>query len=119
METNNPSHLYLITGLVLGAALGLLISLVIAPVMQQVALPQELSPQARAEYRLDIARAYQAAPNPERALSRLSLLNDADPAAALIAQAQEQLASGGSEEAARALVALADLLQSAPHNPTP
>lgn len=56
METNNQSHLYLITGLILGAALGLLISLVIAPVVHQVALPQELSPQAKAEYRLDIAR---------------------------------------------------------------
>ena len=42
METNNQSHLYLITGLILGAALGLLISLVIAPVVHQVALPQEI-----------------------------------------------------------------------------
>ncbi|OQA15531.1 MAG: hypothetical protein BWY63_02911 [Chloroflexi bacterium ADurb.Bin360] len=114
METNNQSHLYLITGLILGAALGLLISLVIAPVVHQVALPQELSTQAKAEYRLDIARAYQAAPNPERALSRLALLNDPDPSAALIAQAQELLASGGSEDAARALVSLAGLLQSTP-----
>ena len=119
MDSDNQSHLYLITGLIIGIALGLLISLVIAPVVHQVALPQELSPQAKAEYRLDIARANQAAPNPDRALSRLALLNDADPAAALIAQAQELLASGGSEENARALVSLAGLLQSAPSSLTP
>lgn len=58
MDSDNQSHLYLITGLIIGIALGLLISLVIAPVVHQVALPQELSPQAKAEYRLDIARAF-------------------------------------------------------------
>ncbi|HOT52524.1 MAG TPA: hypothetical protein PLH68_00825 [Anaerolineaceae bacterium] len=118
MENNNQSHLYLVTGLILGAALGLLISLVFAPTVHQVALPQELSSQAKAEYRLDIALAFLASPNLERAQSRLALLNDPDPVGALVAQAQELLASGGSENAARALVSLAAAQESASSPPT-
>jgi len=49
-----------------------------------------------------------------------SLHSDGDsPPAALIAQAQELLASGGSEDEARALVSLASLLESAPPALTP
>jgi hypothetical protein len=119
MDNNNQSHLYLITGLIFGIALGLLISLVMAPAVHQGALPEELSAPSKAEYRLNIARAFQASQNLERAQSRLALLKDPDSTAALIAQAQELLASGGSEDEARALVSLASLLESAPPALTP
>ncbi len=115
---NNQTHWYLLTGLVFGIAIGLVISLLIVPAVHREALPAELSPNAKNAYRAMIASTYQTDFNLERAQSRLALLGDADPGEALIAQAQEVIASGGSEEAARALAQLAAALDSLPVNPT-
>jgi hypothetical protein len=103
---------YLLTGLLLGLAIGLVISLLALPLTNAEALPSELNDQARAEYRLMIARAFVAEPNLERAKSRLALLGDAKPAEAMVAQAQELLATGGTEDDARALAYLAAMLSS-------
>ena len=113
METNNTNPWFLLTGLIIGLAIGLIIALLILPVEQQVALPAELSPAAKAEYRLMIARAYQANADLLRAQSRLALLADPDPVSALEAQAQALLASGDAEADARALADLIEQLQKA------
>ncbi|NLW71625.1 MAG: hypothetical protein GXY37_01885 [Chloroflexi bacterium] len=101
---------YLLTGLLIGLAVGLLVSLLLVPLTNAEALPAELDPAAKAEYRLMIARAYVAQPNNQRAESRLALLRDPDPAGALVTQAQELLAAGGAEEDARALAHLSAML---------
>lgn len=101
---------YLITGLLLGLALGLVISLLVLPLTNAEALPSELNEAGRAEYRLMIAKAFVAEPNLERANSRLILLADSNPGDALVLQAQELLATGGTEEDARALAYLAAML---------
>ena len=111
METKNNSPWFLLTGLIIGLAIGLIIALLILPVEQQIALPAELSPAAKAEYRLMIARAYQANADLLRAQSRLALLADPDPIGALTLQAQALLANGGSDTDARALADLAERLQ--------
>ena len=111
METNNTNPWFLLTGLIIGLAIGLIIALLILPVEQQVALPAELSPAAKAEYRLMIARAYQANADLLRAQSRLALLADPDPVSALTIQAQALLANGGSDTDARALADLIEQLQ--------
>lgn len=102
-EQTKNNHWYLLTGLLLGVAIGLVISLIIAPAVNAEALPSELSSEAKASYREMIAMSYSSNHDLERALSRLELLNDSDPVGTLISQAQELLASGGSETAARAL----------------
>jgi len=111
MENKKSSSWFLLTGLILGLAIGLIISLLILPAEKQVALPAELSQAAKAEYRLMIARAYQANPDLLRAESRIALLQDPDPAAELAAQAQALLAAGGSDADAQALALLAAGLQ--------
>jgi len=113
METKHNSPWFLLTGLVLGLAIGLIIALLILPVEQQVALPAELDPAAKAEYRLMIARAYQANADLLRAQSRLALLADPDPVSALTIQAQALLAEGGADVDARALADLAEQLETA------
>jgi len=113
METKHNSPWFLLTGLVLGLAIGLIIALLILPVEQQFALPAELSPAAKAEYRLMIARAFQANADLLRAQSRLALLADPDPVGALTIQAQALLASGGADVDARALARLAEELDKA------
>ena len=113
METKNNSPWFLLTGLIIGLAIGLIIALLILPVEQQIALPAEMSPAAKAEYRLMIARAYQANADLLRAQSRLALLADPDPVGALTIQAQALLAEGGAEADARALADLAEQLENA------
>ena len=95
METKpvNSSHWYLLTGLVLGLVVGLVISLFIAPAVNADALPHELDEAGKAVYREQIALAYASNHALNRALSRLDLLKDEDPAAALIAQAQAVVAA--------------------------
>ena len=111
METKNNSPWFLLTGFILGLAIGLILSLILLPVEHQVALPAELSSAAKADYRLMIARSFEANPDLVRAQSRLDLLADPDPVNALEAQAQALLASGGAEADARALADLAEQLE--------
>ncbi|MDD3948082.1 MAG: hypothetical protein PHT43_01305 [Anaerolineaceae bacterium] len=103
---SKQNHWYLLTGLLLGVAIGLVISLILVPAVNADALPNELSEQAKADYREMIALSYTTNHDLERALSRLELLQDPDPVGILISQAQELLASGGSETTARALAEL-------------
>ena len=121
METksSNQTHWYLLTGLVLGLAIGLVISLLISPAVNAEALPHELDQISKAVYREEIALAYASNHDLNRATSRLELLKDADPAAALIAQAQAVVAEGGPVELSRALAELGTAVQQlgAPINP--
>ncbi len=115
---NNHTHWYLLTGLILGIAIGLVISLLLAPSIAPEALPAELSSEAKGEYRVLIANSYLVDFNLERAESRLALLQDPNPVDALIVQAQEVVASGGSEVEARALAQLAAALGTVQPAPT-
>jgi len=87
---------------VLGLAIGLVISLLIAPAVNAESLPHELDQAGKAVYREQISLAYASNHDLSRAMSRLELLKDADPAAALIAQAQAVVAQGGPVELSRA-----------------
>lgn len=111
--TGPRNNWHLLTGLLLGLAIGLVISLLLLPLTNAEALPAELNEAGRAEYRLMVARAFAAQPNLERAASRLALLADAMPGEVMVAQAQELLATGGTEEDARALAYLAAMVSSA------
>ena len=109
-ETKSKSNWYLLTGLIVGLLLGLVFSTLVFPAENAQALPNELNDVAKAEYRTMIATAYAANQDFDRALSRLELLKDPDPLAALTAQAQNMLANGDSEHAAKALAELASQL---------
>jgi len=113
METKpvNSSYWFLLTGLVLGLVVGLVVSLFIAPAVNADALPHELDEAGKAVYREQIALAYASNHALNRALSRLDLLKDEDPAAALIAQAQAVVAQGGEVELSRALAELGTAVQ--------
>jgi len=105
------THWYLLTGLVLGLTIGLVISLLIAPAVNAEALPHELDQAGKAVYREQIALAYASNHDLSRAMSRLELLKDVDPAAALIAQAQTVVAQGGPVALSRALAELGTAVQ--------
>ncbi len=109
-ETKEKGNWYLLTGIIIGLLLGLVFSTLVFPAENAQALPNELNDSAKAEYRTMIATAYAANQDFDRALSRLELLKDPDPLAALTAQAQNMLANGGSEHAAKALAELASQL---------
>ena len=111
MESKKNTNWYLLTGLLLGLAIGLIFSILIIPAEFADAQPGNLSETGAAEYRAMIAQAYSANHDLERAYSRLELLEDADPVAALTAQAQAMLANGESETTARALAELAARLE--------
>jgi hypothetical protein len=102
----NRGPWYLLTGLMIGLVAGLIYAWVIDPVQYIDAFPNTLKPDAKDQYRVMIAMAYQADANLGRARQRLALLNDSNPAQALIAQAQ-RLGDSGSKEA-KALVILAE-----------
>ena len=118
-KTSNRTHWYLLTGLVLGLAIGLVVSLLISPAVNAEALPHELDDAGKAVYREQIALAYATNHDLSRAMSRLELLQDADPAAALIAQAQAVVAQDGPVELSRALAELGTAVQqlTAPTSP--
>ncbi len=111
---SDRGHWYLITALILGVSLGLLISWVIAPVSLEDTHPSNLRADYKDVYRSLIARAYQANQNLPRAKARLELLGDENPAQALAAQAQRNLAEEGDQEMARILVNLSAALQRTP-----
>lgn len=101
---------YLLFGLAVGLGLGLLISWVIAPVTYTDTAPISLQAQFKDQYRLMIARAYQANGDLGRAESRLALLGDPDPGAALIEQADRSLTNGDAADSASVLLTLAEAL---------
>ncbi len=117
-EKNQRGPWYLLFGLAIGLGLGLLISWVIAPVTYTDTAPISLQAQFKDEYRLMIARAYQANGDLGRAQSRLALLGDPDPGAALVAQADRLLAAGDPDDSAAVLLALAEALGEAVVYPT-
>lgn len=103
---------FLVTGLLIGLIVGLLFSLVISPVKYKDTAPSALADSSKMDYRLLIARAYQASPDLLRASQRLALLQDSSPWEILSAQAQQALTSG-DEPAARALAGLNSALAAA------
>lgn len=103
--------IYLITGLIIGVALGILYAWILVPVETIETHPQDLRADFKEDYRVLIARAYQSNYDLDRAIARLALLGDNDPARVLAVQAQLTLGEAGQEDAARALGLLAAALQ--------
>lgn len=99
-------HLYLLTGLIIGVLVGVLLSMML-PVQYTDTDPSLLQNADKDLYRSLIASAYLVEVDNNRAQARLELLGDVNPQDALVAQAQQLLASGGSEEESRALALLA------------
>lgn len=102
---------YLFTGLLIGLFLGILFTRLVQPPSSMDTAPESLQAVFLDEYRLLIARAYQADGDLVRAKARLDLLHDEDPRLVLEQQAQRILASGAPEQDARALAQLAADLQ--------
>ena len=109
-EPQKSSPLYLLTGLVIGVILGLIYAWAINPVKYERVTPARLQAREKDVYRGTIAQVYAVTGDLERALKRLALLEDDDPAMTLGAQAQRSLAAGNIEEA-RALALLSSRLQ--------
>ena len=102
---------YLITGLVIGLLLGLAYTCLLNPVIYENSRPASLSEADQDIYRATITRVYAETGHLERAISRLSLLEDENPVFSLGAQAQQALADENNTEA-YALALLASALQS-------
>lgn len=83
-----------VPALILGLALGLYYAWILSPVQVVDAVPSALRADFKDQYRAVIAAAYAANSDLPRAQARLALLGDADPYAALSAQAQRALAAG-------------------------
>lgn len=107
---NNGSNLYIVTALVIGLTLGLVTSLAISPVEARNAAPSLLGRVDKDTYRAMIGLAYNARGELSRATARLALLKDADPRAALAAQAQQSIAADHPVEESRGLALLAAAL---------
>lgn len=100
---------HLLAGLILGLGLGLVISWVIAPAQYTDTPPSILRSDFKDSYRAQIAYAYAASGDLERAETRLATLADANPVAALTIQAQRELASGNTD-LSETLAIMADAL---------
>lgn len=98
-------HLYLFTGLLIGLLMGVLIAMML-PVHHVDTHPSLLDSADKDLYRSLIARAYLVEVDNGRARARLDLLEDVSAEDALVAQAQQLLAAGGSELESRALALL-------------
>jgi hypothetical protein len=105
--TEKRGSWHLLTGGILGVVLGIILSLWIIPVRYVDTDPSTLREKDRQTYRALIARAYLAEGDINRALARLRLLQESDPADIIVSQAQSMLAKGQSESDARALALLA------------
>jgi hypothetical protein len=97
--------LWTVVGLLLGFALGLGYAWVIQPGTFRGAEPTSLQPVYRGEYILLIASAYQATGNLEYARMRLAAFPELTPDA-LSSLAQQVVAAGGPQDAARGLARL-------------
>jgi hypothetical protein len=104
----------LAVALVLGLAAGLYYAWVINPVEYVDSSPASLRQPYRDNYMLLIAAAYAQQHDLTRARARLSLFNDPQLKDTLAALAQRELATGGSEQQARALAELAALVEQTP-----
>lgn len=102
---------YLFTGLLIGLVLGIFVTRLVRPPSIVESTPESLQAAYQDEYRLMIARAYQVNGDLVRAKARLDLLRDENLLLVLEQQAQRILASGASEQDARALAQLAADLQ--------
>jgi hypothetical protein len=99
----NRGSWYLLTGVILGIGLGLLVSWVLWPTRYRDNAPSSLSEEYKDSYRTLIAASYMASGDIQRARSRLKLLQDPDPAAALITQAQRSMMEGRPDAEVKAL----------------
>ncbi len=107
MNGERRGHWYLLTGFLLGAALGLVYAWIISPVHYVDTNPAALSNSYKDQYRLMIALAYQTDLDLGRAQERLKLVDAANPARELAAQAQRMQAANASPQEVRALALLA------------
>ncbi len=97
---------HLLTGTLLGIFLGVVFSLWVIPVRYIDTEPATLRAQDRDRYRAMVAKAFLVEADTNRALARIALLQDANPASSLIAQAQKELANNGESQLARGLALL-------------
>ena len=105
--TEKRGSWYLLTGVIIGLLVGIVLSKWIIPVAYVNTDPSSLREKDRAAYRSLVAQAFLAEGDANRALARLALLQDEHSSEVIVAQAQNLLAEGGSESAARALALLA------------
>jgi hypothetical protein len=109
--------LWTVVGLALGFALGLGYAWVIQPGTFRGAEPSSLQPVYRGEYILLIASAYQATGNLESARTRLARFPELTPDA-LSSLAQQVVAAGGPQDAARGLARLSVALRDQTPSPS-
>ena len=110
-------YLWTVVGLLLGFALGLGYAWVIQPAKFHGAEPTSLQPVYRGEYILLIASAYQATGNLEYARTRLALFPELGPDT-LSSLAQQVVAAGGPQDAARGLARLSVVLREQTPSPS-
>jgi len=116
-EQEPRGNLYLVTGVVLGLILGLLVSVKFFPVRYANAHPALLNSAGKDEYRLLVAEAWRTDKNLPRALQRLELLQDANPANTLTSQATLLRSQGATAGDVQSLTDLAAILRKSA--PTP
>ncbi len=105
---------YLLTGLLIGLAIGVVYGWLVAPVSYTDTQPHTMRAELKDDYRILIALAYLANGNDARALARLDLLRDVNPAEVLALQAQRRNAAGAPENEVRALGLLAGIAGAPP-----
>lgn len=86
-ERRQPPY-YLLTGLILGFVISIVTTMFLVPVIYANVPPETLNAIDKDQYRLMIARAYQADHDSGRALARLGLLRDDNVIESLVQQAQ-------------------------------
>ena len=101
---------YLITALGLGLVTGLLAAWLLFPARPSGVSPADLPRLDKENYRTQIAMAYAATGDAERAAARLNLLGDLDPIRELNIQAQLALLSQDTQREARALSQLSQAI---------
>ena len=110
---------YVVTAIVMGLIIGLSISMWFAPITWTDTSPFSLSVSMKNEYRLNVARAYQANADLNRASARLALLGESDPIAMLMAQSQQlQVTDPLGHESEMLSILASALVQRAQSTPT-
>ena len=105
------SSLYLISGIVIGLLVGLIYTILIDPVTFVDTQPSSLNEESKSNFRMLVAKAYQANGDLGRASTRLNLLSESNPISILSVQAQNIITTGGNMEDARKLALLANDMQ--------